>query len=101
MVPLVISPGGSCNPEDKPMERETNEPEALRLTPRCGARRRDGQPCRKPRMRGSTRCRLHGGAKGSGAPRGERNGRYRTGDYTAEAVEERRLIAGLRKVFEP
>lgn len=34
--------------------------------------------------------RLHGGAKGSGAPKGERNGAYRTGFYVAEAVAFRR-----------
>lgn len=29
----------------------------------CGARRKgDGQPCRQPAMRGSTRCRMHGGS---------------------------------------
>jgi hypothetical protein len=33
---------------------------------------------------------VEGGAPGSGGPRGERNGRYRTGLHTAEAVEERR-----------
>ena len=49
-------------------------------------------------MRGKTVCRLHG-AKG-GVPKGERNGAYRTGRYTAEAIAERRqvrmLIRGLR-----
>lgn len=35
--------------------------------PRCGARRKyDGEPCRNPVVRGKTRCRIHGGAKGSG-----------------------------------
>ncbi|WP_073927922.1 HGGxSTG domain-containing protein [Streptomyces sp. CB03911] len=28
----------------------------------CGARRRDGQPCTNPPMRGADRCRMHGGA---------------------------------------
>jgi hypothetical protein len=39
-------------------------------------------------MRGRPVCRLHGG-KGGG-PKGERNGAYRTGSYTAEAKVERR-----------
>ncbi len=34
--------------------------------PRCGARNRQGQPCRCPVMRGKRRCRLHGG-KSTGA----------------------------------
>jgi hypothetical protein len=41
-------------------------------------------------MRGKPVCRLHGG-KG-GAPRGERNGAYRTGRHTAEAKAERREL---------
>jgi len=43
---------------------------------------------------------MHGGAKGSGAPPGERNGSYRHGLFTREAIAERRalraLIKGLR-----
>jgi glucans biosynthesis protein len=77
------------------MERQTNEPDGLRLAPRCGARRRNGAPCQKPKMRGRRRCRLHGGAQGSGAPRGERNGNYRGGHHTKEAIDERRAIAEL------
>ncbi|WP_281407970.1 hypothetical protein [Methylobacterium sp. WL8] len=38
-------------------------------------------------MNGKTRCRMHGGAPGSGAPRGERNGAYRHGMRTVEALE--------------
>ena len=37
-------------------------------------------------MKGKKRCRIHGGAKGSGAPKGERNGSYRHGLRTAEAM---------------
>ena len=33
---------------------------------------------------------MHGGAKGSGAPRGERNGRYRHGRATIEALRRSR-----------
>jgi hypothetical protein len=32
---------------------------------------------------------MHGGAAGSGAPRGKANGRYLHGLYTAEAMAER------------
>ena len=77
------------------MERNTNEPESLRQAPRCGARKRNGSPCMKPRAKGRTRCRLHGGAPGSGAPSGERNGRFRHGLFTAEAIEERRFVREL------
>jgi glucans biosynthesis protein len=77
------------------MERNTREPESLRLTPRCGAKRRDGRPCQKPRARGRTRCRLHGGAPGSGAPKGEANGRYSHRLLTAEAIEERTALSAI------
>ena len=77
------------------MERKTREPESLRLTPRCGAKRRDGLPCQKPRAKGRTRCRLHGGAPGSGAPKGEANGRYAHGLLTAEAMEERIALSAI------
>jgi hypothetical protein len=52
-------------------------------------------------MRGKPVCRLHGG-KGGG-PKGERNGAYRTGRYTAEAKAERReqraLLRELRRLI--
>ena len=49
----------------------------------CGAKTRQGTPCRKPALTGKHRCQLHGGR--AGAPTGERNGNYRNGDYTQEA----------------
>jgi hypothetical protein len=37
----------------------------------CGARRRNGELCQKPPLKGKTRCRLHGGAsKPKPAPKG-------------------------------
>jgi hypothetical protein len=37
---------------------------------RCGAKTRRGTPCQSPAVRGKRRCRMHGGAPGSGAPFG-------------------------------
>ena len=79
----------------KPTQRTTNEPLPLRQVPRCGARTRSGKPCQSPAVSGKRRCRMHGGAPGSGAPRGERNGNYRHGFYTAEAIAERRAVRAL------
>jgi hypothetical protein len=56
---------------------------------RCGAKTRSGTPCQRPPIRGRKRCRLHGGLS-PGAPRGSRNGNYTNGEWTAEAIEERR-----------
>ena len=60
-------------------------------SPRCGARTRSGQSCRSPAVRGRKRCRMHGGAKGSGAPRGNRNA-LKHGLYTKQAIEERKNL---------
>ncbi|WP_330218347.1 hypothetical protein [Methylobacterium sp. WSM2598] len=46
-------------------------------------------------MKGRKRCRLHGGAIGSGAPRGSANGRFRHGLRTAEVTALRRQIREL------
>ena len=35
---------------------------------------------------------MHGGAFGSGAPKGEKNGNYKHGRYTAEVAATRRWI---------
>lgn len=63
----------------------------------CGARTRLGKPCRAPKVTGKNRCRMHGGAFGSGAPKGEQNGNYRHGRFTCEAISERRAA---RKVIQ-
>jgi uncharacterized protein (TIGR00645 family) len=43
---------------------------------------------------------MHGGAKGSGGPRGRRNGNYKHGRYTAEAKHRRlQLTQWIRNQF--
>ena len=61
---------------------------------RCGAKTRRGTACQSPAVR-ERRCRMHGGAPGSGAPSGSRNGNYRHGHFTAEAKEQRRRLRSL------
>jgi hypothetical protein len=39
-----------------------------------------------------TARRMHGGAPGSGGPKGSRNGNYKHGRYTAEALASRRWL---------
>ena len=56
---------------------------------RCGAKTCSGSPCKSPAVRGKKRCRMHGGALGSGAPHGNQNAR-KTGLYTREEIAERR-----------
>ena len=82
-----------------PMKRGTGEPDALRLARRCEARTRSGLPCRRAASAGKARCRLHGGAPGSGGPRGKRNGNWRTGEFTREAVAERKEARALVRLL--
>ena len=52
---------------------------------RCGARsKRSSHPCKNPAMKNKKRCRLHGGAVGSGARYGNTNA-LKHGETTAEA----------------
>lgn len=64
----------------------------MHISPRCGARARNGTPCQSPAM-ANGRCRMHGGTS-PGAPVGNDNAR-RHGVYTADAVAERRELAAL------
>ena len=61
---------------------------------RCGAKTRSGRPCRAAPVRGKKRCWMHGGAPGTGAPRGNKNA-LKHGLYTREAIEKRRQLQGL------
>ena len=81
--------------EDNPTHPVTQEPSRLRQAPRCLARTRRGTPCQSPAVAGKIRCRMHGGAAGSGAPKGERNGNWRHGRFTYEAIAERMAMRDL------
>lgn len=61
---------------------------------RCGARTRAGGACRSPAVSGRARCRMHGGAQGSGAPSGNQNA-LKTGLHTAEVLAVRRQVGAL------
>ena len=63
-------------------------------SPRCGAKIRSGDSCRSPAVRGKRRCRMHGGAPGSGAPGGNHNAR-RHGLFAGEAIAEHKQIRDL------
>ena len=65
-------------------------------SPRCGAKTRSGKACRSPAVDGKKRCRMHGGAQGSGAPPGNKNA-LKHGLYTREAIAERRQLRELLK----
>jgi hypothetical protein len=82
--------------EAVPIADEVSPMDKAHNAPRCTARsKRSGQRCRAPAVRGWRVCRMHG-ARG-GAPEGERNGNYRHGARTKEAIELRKLIRALRR----
>ncbi|WP_084029312.1 HGGxSTG domain-containing protein [Bradyrhizobium sp. LMTR 3] len=72
-------------------------------SPRCGAKTRCSGACRSPAVSGRKRCRMHGGAQGSGAPRANQNAR-KHGLFTRDAIAERReiraLLGEVRRVLE-
>jgi len=76
--------------------RHPRNTEPMLSSPRCGARTRSGRPCRSPAVRGKKRCRMHGGAPGSGAPPGNQNA-LKHGLYTREAFAERRQLSELMR----
>lgn len=67
---------------------------AMMASPRCGARTRGGFACSAPAVRGKLRCRMHGGARRSGAPPGNENAR-KHGAFTQEGIADRRAIRAL------
>lgn len=75
----------------------------MRNSLRCGARTRSGTPCQAPAVVGKCRCRMHGGAAGSGAPARNRN-TLKHGLSTREMIEQRKAVNALlrrsRKILE-
>ncbi|ANV99649.1 HGGxSTG domain-containing protein [Bradyrhizobium icense] len=72
-------------------------------SPRCGAKTRTSGACRSPAVYGKKRCRMHGGAQESGAPRANQNARKHS-LFTRDAIAERRqiqvLLGEARKLLE-
>jgi len=89
------TPGADENFVINPMKEDETR---LGRAPKCGARTRAGTPCQRLAIRGRRRCRLHGGLS-PGAPRGAKNGNFRNGDWTAEAIEERKWLRSLVRWF--
>jgi hypothetical protein len=84
----------------KPMnvEKRRQQPVQFQKARQCGARTRSGKPCRSPATK-KGRCRLHGGASGSGGPSGRGNGQYRHGERTKAAIAEQRKFSALLKML--
>jgi hypothetical protein len=61
---------------------------------RCGAKTRKSGSCKSPPVHGKTRCRMHGGAPGSGAPKENKNA-LKDGIFTKQAIESRKQLRAL------
>jgi hypothetical protein len=83
----------------KPIPETSMEPASLKAAPLCQAKRKHGRgPCGAKAVRGKRVCFMHGGAS-AGAPRGKRNGRFRHGGDTKEAVALRSQVAKLLRTL--
>ena len=60
---------------------------------------RSGRPCQVPAVNGKQRCRMHGGAKGSGTPKGNQNA-LKHGRYRRQAIAEQKALRDLIRGFE-
>ena len=93
------SNGGRAEVTHDPMRQVDVDRRLRRISPErlvvAPGRVRAGRPCRQAAVRGRERCRVHGGAKGSGGPRGERNGNYK--QRSLELLEEVQAPAPLRR----
>ena len=70
-----------------------NLPELLTNATLCGAKTRAGTSCRCPALQGRSRCQRHGGR--STGVMGERNGSWKGGHYSNEAVALRQAASKL------
>ena len=85
--------GGANQPNDRRITNATRGPcfPARAAAPRPARAGPAGH-----RVQGKKRCRMHGGAPGSGAPRGNKNA-LKHGLYTRDAIEERRQLRALMR----
>lgn len=70
------------------------------VSARCGASTKNynGRPCRAPAVRGRRRCRMHGGAKNSGAQKRNTNA-LKHGHTTREVKSIRKQIRSALSAF--
>lgn len=54
----------------------------------CGAKNRQGEPCKKPPMKGKNRCLAHGGKTPKSQNRGKENGNHKNGLYVQHLTPE-------------
>ena len=76
----------------------TNNPLQTIDTTKCIAKTRRSILCQTLPVKSKKRCRMHGGAKGSGAPKGSQNA-FKHGRYTRETIANRKETMMLIRQF--
>jgi hypothetical protein len=96
----LLGRGTEAGSRPKMTDNPMRPPETRQVSQaaRCGAKTRSGAPCKSAPVTGRRRCRMHGGADGSGAPKGPKNGNYQHGRYTLSATCK---VAASRNVWRP
>lgn len=82
--------------EINPMQREEKSSYPYLRSLRCRATTRQGTTCKAPAVTNKKVCRMHGGAKGSGAPVGSMNA-LKHGLTTKQTKELKKSIKKLLK----
>ncbi|HAU1192563.1 TPA: hypothetical protein JBJ29_14505 [Legionella pneumophila] len=78
------------------MQREIIPDYSFMASPRCGANTRQHTLCKSPAVRGKNRCRMHGGAKGSGASIGNKNA-IKHGFTSKDIIELKKAVKTILK----
>jgi len=89
------------HPRVSVMQQRMNALTKASKAPRCLAKTRLAGVCRSPAMKNG-RCRMHGG-RSTGAPCGEKHGRYKNGLHTKQCkidrAETSQLIKAAKLLF--
>jgi glucans biosynthesis protein len=96
MLRLRIKPKGEGGMIRGDNRKVMNDPMKESYSPLCLALTRKKTLCRKTPARGKKRCRMHGGAEGSGAKLGNRNA-FKHGRYSREYIENKRNVIAFFK----
>jgi len=87
-----------ADPKPKPHQDDGDSDKRRRQEEALDEVTKSGRPCRSPATK-KGRCRLHGGANGSGGPSGKHNRQYRHGERTKAAIAEQRKFGALLKML--
>lgn len=74
----------------------SNNPKHKNVMVKCFAKTRTQGLCQSPPVTGKKRCRMHGGAKGVGAPKGNKNA-FKNGYYKETTANKKEAMALIKR----